>query len=138
MAQDQLRQSPTMNRLLTALEQGEDIGHYGRLAFTMAAHFFLDRQELLDVLKQGAGASDEDLMAMIQEVEVRDYNPPSRRQLLDWQQQQDFQICPADDPDGCNLYQELDLPERVFAQIKEYRAEQFQQEAEAEQAGDAC
>jgi hypothetical protein len=130
MSLDQLRESPTMERMLTALEHGEDIGHYGRLAFAMAAHFFLERQELLDILKQGSGAGEEDLMALVQEVEARDYNPPSRRQLLEWQEQQEFQLCPGDDPDGCNLYQELDLPERVFEHIKEYRAEQFEREAE--------
>jgi hypothetical protein len=128
---DQLRKSPTMVYLMEALEQGQDIGHYGRLTFAMAAHFFLDKHELLEVLEKGTGADREDLMALVQEVEARDYNPPRRQQILNWQEQQEFPICPdAGDPSSCNLYQELDLPERVFEHIKEFRAEQFEQEEE--------
>jgi hypothetical protein len=34
-------------------------------------------------------------------------------------------ICPnPDDPDACNVYKELDLPERVCEHIEEYREQQ--------------
>jgi len=128
MSVDQMRKSGMMSHLLDALRQGKDIGHYGRLTVAMVGHFFVDKHELLDLLEQGKGAGKEDLMALVQEVEARDYNPPTRRQILDWQQRQDFPICPdPDDPDACNVYQELELPDRVYEQIKEYRAEQFEQ-----------
>ena len=37
MAVQDLRQSGTMAHLLDALDQGEDIGHYGRLMFVIVA-----------------------------------------------------------------------------------------------------
>ena len=136
MSLEQLRGSAMMEHLVDALGQGKDIGHYGRLTVAMVGHFYLDKHELLKLLEQGQGAGEEDLMALVQEVEARDYNPPTRGQILDWQQQQDFPLCPhPEDPDACNVYQELKLPERVYAQIKEYRAEQFEQEEQAEQHG---
>ena len=47
MAVKDLRRSPTMSHLLEALERGEDIGHYGRLTFAMAAHHFMEKEELV-------------------------------------------------------------------------------------------
>ena len=35
MSQEQLRQSPMMAHLLDALDEGTDIGHYGKLTFAM-------------------------------------------------------------------------------------------------------
>ncbi|HET7035642.1 MAG TPA: hypothetical protein VFI42_08180 [Thermomicrobiaceae bacterium] len=136
MSMEQLQGSAMMQHLMDALGQGKDIGHYGRLTVAMVGHLFLDKQELLKLLEQGTGASQEDLMALVQEVAARDYNPPTRQQILDWQRRQDFPICPhPEDPDACNVYEELKLPERIYDQIKEYRAEQFEQEEQAEQNG---
>jgi hypothetical protein len=131
MALDDLRKSPMMTHLLEALEQGEDIGEYGRLTFAMVAHHFLDKDELAQVLARGNGADEQAIRALVQQVEQRDYNPPRRQRILEWQAKQEFPICPnADDPDACNVYSELELPEKVFAQIEEYREQQF----EADQA----
>lgn len=35
MAVEDLRRSPMMSHMLDALDNGEDIGHYGRLAFAI-------------------------------------------------------------------------------------------------------
>ena len=131
MAVDDLRRSPTMSHLLDALERGEDIGHYGRLTFAMVAHHFVDKEELLRLLMKGDGIEEGDAKALVQQVEERDYNPPKRERLLEWQAKQEFPICPnPGDPDACNLYQELELPEKVFAQIQEYREQQFEADEE--------
>ena len=47
----------------------------------------------------------------MQQIQERGYNPPKRERILEWQEQQDFPICPnPDDPDACNVYRELGLP----------------------------
>ena len=105
MSVAELRQSPMMAHLLDALDQGKDIGHYGRLTFAMIGHHFLDRDELVDWLKKDPDIDEGEAKALVQQVESRDYNPPSRRTILDWQGRQDFPICPAlDDPDACNPF----------------------------------
>jgi hypothetical protein len=53
MPVDDLRRSPMMSRLLDALERGEDIGHYGRLTFAIVARYFVDQDQLLELLTQG-------------------------------------------------------------------------------------
>ena len=126
MAVDDLRKSPMMSHLLDALERGQDIGHYGRLTFAMVAHHFVDKEQLAELLQKSGGIDESQAKALVQQVEEREYNPPRRERILEWQAQQDFPICPdADDPNACNVYQELDLPETVFAQIQEFREQQF-------------
>jgi DNA primase large subunit len=122
MPVDDLRRSPMMSHLLDALEQGQDIGHYGRLTFAMVAHHFLDPDELLEWLAKDGDTDERKARALIQQVEERGYNPPRRERILEWQAQQDFPICPTpDDPDACNVYKELDMPEAVLQNIEEYR-----------------
>jgi hypothetical protein len=72
---------------------------------------------------QRSGDTDEsEARALVQQVEERDYNPPRRERILEWQNQQDFPICPnPDDPDACNVYRELDLPDEIFENIQDYR-----------------
>jgi len=125
MSVQEIRQSPMMSHLLDAMQQGKDIGHYGRLSFAMVAQYFMKPDELVKWLEKG-GASAEDAKALVAGVEERGYNPPSRGQILAWQKQQEFQICPnPDDPNACNVYQELSFPDSVYQNIKEYREEQF-------------
>ena len=90
MALDDLKRSPMMTHLLDALDRGEDIGHYGRLTFAMIAHRFLDRDELLAWLRKDESIDESEAKSLVQQVESRDYNPPSRRRILEWQAQQDF------------------------------------------------
>jgi DNA primase large subunit len=129
MPVEDLRRSSMMAHLMDALEQGQDIGHYGRLTFAMVAHKFIDRDELVGWLTKDGDFDEHKAKALVQQVEERDYNPPSRRRILEWQGQQDFPICPTpDDPDTCNPYRELQMPEEVLDDIEEYREQKFDAE----------
>ncbi len=124
MPVEDLRQSPMMSHMLDALERGEDIGHYGRLTFAMIARYFVDSEELVRLLAQDADINENEARALVQQVEERGYNPPRRDKILEWQKHQDFPICPnPDDPDACNVYNELAFPDEVFEDIQEYRVE---------------
>jgi hypothetical protein len=126
MSIKELRRSPTMSHLLDALERGEDIGHYGRLTFAMAAHRFMDREELVKWLMKDKDTDEHKARALAQQVEERGYNPPRRERILEWQAQQQFPICPnPDDPDACNLYRELEMPDEVYENIEEYHEQKF-------------
>jgi len=126
MSVQELRQSPTMSHLLDALEAGTNIGEYGRLTVAMAAHHFIEPDEVVALLTKGAGTDEHEARALVQQVRTRGYNPPTRERILQWQARQDFPICPnPEDPAACNLYRELALPEEVFEQIEEYREQQY-------------
>src|SRR3954469_16229228 len=125
----ELRDSPMMAHLLDALEAGTDIGHYGRLTFAMIARHFMDDEELIALLARQPEQSEEKARSMVLQVEGRDYNPPKRERILDWQAQQDFPICPTpDDPQACNVYRELRFPEGVYEHIGEF----WEEKAEAQ------
>lgn len=120
-AADELRKNAMMAHLLDALEQRQDIGHYGRLVFAMVARHFMDQAELVGHLTRDPRVSDEDARGLWQQVQGRDYSPPRRERILDWQGQQGFPICPTpDDPDACNVYKDLRFPEQVYEHINEY------------------
>ena len=118
-----MRQSPMMSHMLDALDNGEDIGHYGRLVFAMIGrHFVVDEDELVELLTKDRDADEQEIRAMVQQVEEKGYSPPRRERILEWQSQQDFQICPnPDDPDACNVYNELQFPDEVYESIQEYQ-----------------
>ncbi len=116
-----LRDSKMMAHLLEALERGEDIGHYGRLTFAMVARFFMPEDELVRLLSNQPDMEEQEAWALVLQVNERDYNPPNRNRILEWQEQQDFMICPdPDDPRGCNVYSELEFPERIYEQIDDF------------------
>ena len=122
MTVEDLRRSSMMSHLLDALDKGEDIGHYGRLTFAMVAHHFLDREELVQWLSKDGDTDEQQARALAHQVEERGYNPPRRERILEWQGQQDFPICPdPDDPDACNVYNELQFPDEVYQDIQEYQ-----------------
>jgi DNA primase large subunit len=124
MPVEDLKQSPMMNHMLEALHQGENIGHYGRLTFVMVARHFVGNEELVDLLTKDPDAEAGEIRAMVQQVEEKGYNPPRRDRILEWQSQQDFQICPnPDDPDACNIYNELEFPDELYEDIQRYREE---------------
>ena len=50
MPVEDLRQSPMMAHMLDALDDGEDIGHYGRLVFAMIGRHFVSNDELVELL----------------------------------------------------------------------------------------
>jgi hypothetical protein len=126
MPVEDLRQSEMMSHLLDALDKGEDIGHYGRLTFAMVAHHFLDKEELVEWLSKDSDTDEDKARALVQQVEERGYNPPRRERILEWQDQQEFPICPnPDDPDACNIYRELDVPDEIFENIQDYREDKI-------------
>ncbi|MBD2036205.1 hypothetical protein H6F76_14380 [Leptolyngbya sp. FACHB-321] len=130
MALQELRKSEMMAYLLDALEKGTDIGHYGRLTFAMVAHHFLEEAELIEWLQKDKDISEAEAKALVLQVEGKDYNPPKRDRILEWQQQQDFPICPnPDDPDTCNVYRELKFPDHVYEHISNYYEHKAEQTA---------
>ncbi|HEX2187019.1 MAG TPA: hypothetical protein VHN78_16100 [Chloroflexota bacterium] len=121
MSEKELRRSEMMAHLLDALDQGQDIGHYGRLVFTMVARHFLDDRQLVRYLTKDPSCDETEAQGLVAQVRDRDYNPPRRERILEWQEQQDFPICPRpEDPDCCNVYKDLTFPDGVYEDISEY------------------
>ena len=124
---NELRKNDMMNHLLDSLEQGKDIGHYGRLVFAMVAHHFMDEDALVKQLAKSKNFDEEQARALVTQVKARGYNPPKRAKIMQFQEQQDFPICPTDDPDGCNVYKNLNFPPEVYEKIQSY----YEQKANA-------
>ena len=128
MAMTDLRKKDMMAHLADALNDGKDVGEYGRLVFAMVARHFLSENELVKLLSKDKSFGEDDARRLVTQVQSRDYNPPKREKILQYLEQQNFPICPnADDPDACNVYRDLTFPEGVYARINEY----YQQKAEA-------
>jgi DNA primase large subunit len=124
MSVEDLRQSPMMAHMLDALDNGEDIGHYGRLVFAMIGRHFVSNDELVELLTKDQDTDEQEMRALVQQVEGKGYSPPRREKILEYQRQQDFPICPdPDDPDACNPYADLQFPDEVYESIQEYRQE---------------
>ena len=107
--------------MLDALDNGEDIGHYGRLVFAMIGRHFVSKNELVELLTKDSDADEQEIKALVQQVEDKGYSPPRREKILEFQGQQDFPICL--NPDACNPYAELQFPDEVYQSIQEYREE---------------
>lgn len=127
---DALRASPMMDHLLAALEAGTDVGHYGRLVFAMVARHFLDRDDIVELLANQPGQSEARARSLVTQCVAKNYSPPKRERILQWQAEQDFPICPTpEDPQACNLYRELQFPDVVYEEIEEF----WEERAEAEE-----
>ncbi len=121
MAVEDLQKSDVMAHLLQSLDEGKDIGHYGRLVFAMVARHFMEEDEVVDYLQKDRDFSEEQARSLVAQVQGRDYNPPRREKILEYQAQQDFPIIPnPDDPDSGNLYRDLNFPEAVYENISGY------------------
>lgn len=132
MAIHDLDNDPMMQHLRKALEAGQDIGHYGRLVFAMVARHFLAEDELLDYLQKDSHCDAAEAKALVAQVQGRDYNPPRRERVLEWQSQQEFPICPnREDPDCCNVYKNLKFPDEVYQSIQQYQEKKLEAEDEA-------
>lgn len=116
MSLEGLRQSPMMSRMLDALEKGEDIGRYGRLVFAMIGRHFVSNDDLVVLLARDHEAGEAEVRALVQQVEEKGYSPPRREEILEYQEQQDFAICPNSDA-------ELRFPDEVYESLQEYREE---------------
>jgi hypothetical protein len=122
-----IRGSQTMARLIENLEAGNDVGHYGRLVFTMVATHFMEDDEIVALLEKQPDTDESEAHALLMQVKARDYNPPKRDKILAWQSEQEFDIIPnPDDPDSGNLYRELRFPDDVYEKIGEYYEEKVE------------
>ena len=119
-----LREDAMMRHLLDSLDRGEDIGHYGRLTFAMISRHFLNDDEVLAEMTKDETCSEEDARQMLVQVEGRDYSPPRRERILEWNSEQEFPIIPdTHDPDCGNVYKSLRFPKQTYSHIGHYQEE---------------
>ena len=124
MAVEALRKNAMMAHLLDALDDGRDIGHYGRLVFTIVARHFLDEDALVAWLRKDGDVDEEKARGLVRQVSEADYNPPSADTIRGYEARQDFPILAnPDDPDAGNVYRDLDFPDAVYASISSYHEE---------------
>lgn len=122
-----LRKNGMMAHLMDALDAKKDIGHYGRLVFAMVARHFLEEDELIGYLRKDPDVTEEQARALYVQVQGKDYSPPRRERILQWQREQEFPICPdPENPDSCNVYKDLKFPPEVYEHISGY----YEQKAE--------
>ena len=132
MALNDLRKNDMMAHLLDALEQGKDIGHYGRLVFAMVGRHFLNEQQLVRHLAKCKGFDETQAAGLVRQVTARGYNPPKAEKILQWQAEQEFPICPqSDQPGACNVYRNLTFPEGVYEDINAFYEQQADGQAAA-------
>ena len=124
MQEEELRKSPMMARMLDALRDGTDIGHYGRLVFAMTARHFMSDDELVAELVNDPDCDEAKAEALVRQVEGADYSPPKRDKIASYQRQQEYRFFDADDPDDGNLYRDLTFPDHVYEHIASYREAQ--------------
>ncbi len=118
----ELRKDSMMAYLLDSLQQGRNIGHYGRLVFAITARHFISHEDLLAWLSRDPDFSESKAKALIRQVEEHGYNPPKRERILEWQGEQEFPILPnPQDPDCGNLYRSLKFPDAIYEHIEEYQ-----------------
>ncbi len=124
---DELRKDTMMAHLVDSLNAGKDIGHYGRLVFAMIARHFMPEAEVIEWLTKDRDFSEEDAALMLRQVAERDYSPPRKERILQWQGEQSFPILPnPDDPDCGNVYRTLKFPEEVYEHIQGYHVEKME------------
>ena len=118
---EELKKSPMMNHLISAMEGGQDVGHYGRLTFVMVGRYFLSNEEMVEIMTHDKDCDEAKAKSLIQQVEAKGYNPPKRDRILEWMSQQEFQICDdPENPDSCNVYKNLDFPPEIYEKISSY------------------
>ena len=122
MSVEDLRKSDMMAHLLNALDEGKDIGHYGRLVFAMVGRHFRTEEQVVNYLQKDKDFTEDQARALYQQVQGKDYNPPNRNKILEYQMQQEFPIIPnPDDPDSGNVYRDLQFPDHVYEHSQEYQ-----------------
>jgi hypothetical protein len=72
---------PVRTAARAALEDGQNIGHYGGLVFAMVGHHFMDAGELQKHLVKNSGVTQEEARALCLQVEDCDYSPPRRERV---------------------------------------------------------
>ncbi len=135
MALEQLRDEPMMAHLLDSLAEGKDIGHYGRLTFVMVGRQFLSEDELVEQLTKDPDCDEAKARSLVHQVDQRDYNPPRKDRVMEWQAKQEFPICPdSDNPDACNVYKTMEFSKDTYENIGHYREEKTEAEHETSAA----
>ena len=121
MALNDLKANHMMAHLTEALDQSKDIGHYGRLVYTIVGRHFLTEDELVGQLSKDQDFDEEQARGLVRQVQERDYSPPRREKIMEYQGKQDFPILPdVGDPDEGNVYRDLEFPQHVYDHISEY------------------
>jgi hypothetical protein len=121
MSVAELKNEPMMAHLLDSLERGDDIGHYGRLAFAMIARHFMTEDEVIEWLTHNPSFQAGDARNLLRQIEARGYNPPKRERILEWMSKQEFPICPEPEDRGqCNVYRNLEFPREVYDKISQF------------------
>jgi len=116
-----LRKDRMMSYLMDCLNQGVHIGHYGQLIFAMIAHHFMTEHEVIQYLMKDPSMDVTEAQNMYRQVQAKDYNPPRKEKILEWQSQQQFKIIPDNaDSEFGNVYKDLTFPEHVYSHITEY------------------
>ncbi|MFN7999069.1 MAG: hypothetical protein U0Q18_35940 [Bryobacteraceae bacterium] len=124
MGTDELKKDRMMAHLLSTLDSGHSIGHYGRLVFAIVARHFLEPDKMLGYLRKDPECDEGQARSLMDQVESRGYNPPKRERILEWMQKQDFPVCPdTSDPGQCNVYRSLDFPKEVYERIEQFHQE---------------
>ncbi len=127
MSLKDLRKNHMMTHLHDALERGDDIGHYGRLVFAIVGRHFLSEQELVAELAKDGDFDETQAKGLVEQVMEKDYSPPRRETIREYQTKQDFPILPdADDPDEGNVYRDLEFPQEVYDHISQYHQQKAQ------------
>lgn len=122
MPEADLAKDPMMKHLMESLNEGKSIEEYGRLVFTMTSRHFLDKDEVVNWLSKDPEIDEKQAAGLLEQVNSRNYNPPSRNRVMEWMNKQGFPICDnPDDPDACNVYKYLDFPDEVYEHINQYR-----------------
>ena len=121
MSAEDLRKNPMMNHLLDALDEGEDIGHYGRLVFAIVARHFLSDDEMVEWMTKDGDVDEAKAKGLLQQVKEAGYSPPRAETIRGYEEKQDFGILAnPDDPDAGNVYQDLNFPDEVYESISSY------------------
>lgn len=115
-----------MKHLIESLDQGKDIGHWGRFTFVAVAHHFMSDEELIHCLEKNPNFDHNHALSLVKQVRDRNYNPPRRETIMHWQSQQEFPICPGIESDmsAGNVYRDLRFPDVVYEHIGQYHTHQ--------------
>jgi hypothetical protein len=130
MSLKDLENNHMMAHLTRALDEGQDIGHYGRLVYAIVARHFLSEDELTAQLAKDQDFAEADARGLVQQVREHAYSPPGRARIMEYQTKQDFPIIPdTQDPDEGNVYRDLDFPQGVYDHISEYHQQKAEDHA---------
>jgi len=76
---------------------------------------------VINYLLKDPGMTPGQAKALYDQVQARDYNPPRRDKILEWQTHQTFPIIPnRNDMDFGNVYKDLRFPDHVYEHIAAY------------------